>query len=117
MNSEQNSLRAIVSPWKGGLQAQLLELDIAVQGADEAELLREFAHAITVSYEISIAHQEAPFSNFGEPPKAIRDQWRSSNAIRSGMIKLRDDVAFALSTALRWRKPAGAVALEDAVAA
>lgn len=116
MSRDQNMLRAIVSRWSGGLQAQLLELDVAVQGADEDQLLAEFAHAITVSYEIAEAHGEAPFSSIGEPPKAIREQWRSSNVIKSGCIELRDEVAIALATALRWRKPVGSVMLEDAVA-
>lgn len=110
-------LRAIVSRWSGGLQAQLLELDIAVQGESEDQLLAEFAHAITVSYEIAIAHGEAPFSSIGEPPKALRDQWRSTNGMKSGFIELRSEVALALATALRWRKPVGSVVLEDAVAA
>jgi hypothetical protein len=117
MPSDQNTLRAIVSRWSGGLQAQLLELDIAVQGANEDQLLEEFAHAITVSYEIAVAHGEAPFSNIGEPPKPIRDQWRSCNSMKTGWIKLSPEVSMALATALRWRKPVGSVMLEDAVAA
>lgn len=117
MLGDQRMLRAIVSRWSGGLQAQLLELDIAVQGENHEQLLAEFAHAITVSYEIAIAHGEAPFSSIGQPPKAISDQWKSSNEIKSGCIKLRSEVALALATALRWRKPVASVMLEDLVAA
>lgn len=116
MSEDQKMLRAIVSRWSGGLQAQLLELDIAVQGQTEDDLLLEFAHAITVSYEIATAHGEAPFSSIGEPPKSFKDQWRSC-AMKTGFIELRDDVAIALATALRWRKPAGSVVFQDALAA
>jgi hypothetical protein len=118
--SDQNALRAIVSRWSGGLQAQLLELDLAVQGENYDRILLEFAHAITVSFEVSVAHGEAPFASIGEPPKAIRDQWRSNEKccdITTGWIELRDEVAMALATALRWRKPAGSVVFEQAVAA
>lgn len=117
MSADQNSLRAIVTRCQHGLQAQLLELDIAVQGQDEHTLLAEFAHAITVSYEIAMAHGEAPFSSVGEPPKAIREKWRASTEMKCGYIELRDEVALSLATALRWRKPVGSVAFEDAVAA
>lgn len=119
MPDDQNSLRIIVSRWGGGLQAQLLELDIAVQGQTEDELLAEFSHAITVSYEIAMAHGEAPFASIGEPPKPIRDQWRSAPmvAAKRGFIELKEEIALALATALRWRKPVGSVILEDAVAA
>lgn len=117
MPDERNTLRAMVSRWAGGLQAQLLELDIAVQGADEQQLYAEIAHAITVSYEIAVKHGEAPFSSIGEPPKPIRDQWRPSNASKPGWIQLREEVAMALATALRWRKPVGSVTLEEAMCA
>lgn len=117
MKGDQNMLRAIVTRWAGGLQAQLLELDIAVQGSDEHQVLAEFAHALTVSYEVAVAHGEAPFSSIGEPPKSIRDQWRSSNGMKQGCINLSTEVAIALATALRWRKPVGSMMLEDAVAA
>jgi len=117
MPEDQNSLRVIVSRWSGGLQAQLLELDIAVQGQTENQLLAEFAHAITVSYEIAKAHGEAPFASIGEPPKSIRDQWRCVPLTTRHVIELDEEVALALATALRWRKPVGSVMLEDAVAA
>lgn len=117
MSSDQNTLRAIVTRCAGGLQAQLLELDIAVQGSDEDTLLFEFAHAITVSYEIAVAHGEAPFASVGEPPKAIRDKWRPTTEMKTGCIELRDEVAMALATALRWRKPVGCVMFEDTIAA
>lgn len=116
-DDQNNTLRAIVHRCPGGLQAQLLELDIAVQGPDEDQLLAELAHAITISYEIAVAHGEAPFSSIGEPPKAVRDQWRSSNGIRQGCITLKAEVAMALATALRWRKPVGSVLFEEAMAA
>lgn len=117
MPDDQNRLRAIISRWSGGLQAQLLELDIAVQGANEKQLLAEFAHAITVSFEIAKAHGEAPFASVGEPPKSVRDQWRSGTIKTPGWIELKKEVALALATALRWRNPVGSVVLEDAIPA
>lgn len=119
MPSEQNKLRAIVSRWPGGLQAQLLELDIAVHGSSHEELLAEFAHAITVSYEVAVAHKEAPFSSIGVPPKAVQEQWQSKvmKGMKTGEIELEDDIAMALATALRWRKPEISVTLEEPVAA
>jgi hypothetical protein len=100
----QNKLRAIVSRWSGGLQAQLLELDIAVQGTDLDQILAEFSHAITVSYEIAMDLGEVPFLNLREPPKATRDRWRSCNRT-PGSVKLTKEIVMALATALRWPKP------------
>jgi hypothetical protein len=118
MASDQNKLRAVVSRWSGGLQAQLLELDLAVQGADHDEIFKEFAHAITVSYEIAVAHGEAPFSSIGQPPKAIQDQFVcSKNKEITGWIPLKDEIAMALATALRWRLPKFSVMLEEPVPA
>ena len=38
-------------------------------------------------------------------------------AAKRGFIELKEEIALALATALRWRKPVGSVILEDAVAA
>ncbi len=113
------TLRAIVSRWEGGLQAQLLELDLAVQGATQEQLLAEFAHAITVSYEAAMDHKETPFLNMGVPPKSLSAQWKDGQSNRqSSCIALRDDVAIALATYLHiQRSSARRVVFEEAQAA
>jgi hypothetical protein len=116
MYDETPTLRAVVSQWKGGLQAQLLELDIAVQGSTHEQILAEFAHAITVSYEVAVMNGETPFVNLGMPPKSIQRRWKSTCPPESSIIELRDEVASALAAFLQMGRPIRRVTLE-AVAA
>lgn len=111
---EQNTgkLRAFISPFNGGFQAQLLELDIAVQGKTFEDILVEFAHAITVHYEIALDLKEAPFASLEPAPMQFQAKWREGLSTQSGHIALEAEVAMALATALRIRNPIQSVVFE-----
>jgi hypothetical protein len=106
MTTEPCQLRAIVAPTGDGrLQAQLLELDIAVVGANIDEILTEVAHAIIVSYEVALEHNEAPFALIADAPQMLKSKWRQAASGNTRCFHLPEDVAMALATALRKRKP------------
>ena len=54
MSQNNCLLRAVVSPHEGGVEAQLLEIDIAARANDIESLLKELGHAIVASYEIAL---------------------------------------------------------------
>lgn len=113
MQQNECKLRAIISPFDGGLQAQLLELDIAVQGATVEEILGEFSHAITTYYEAARDLDEAPFADLDIAPQQYQGRWREGMSSQKGNIELSEEVALALSTALRTRKRIREVVFEE----
>jgi hypothetical protein len=102
MQPNDCQLRAIIASRDGGMEAQLLEIDIAARGADLDSLLREIGHAITVSYEVSLDLGEAPFSNLMSAPMQFQSQWNDLNhsAKKIGYVSLPEDVGMALASAV-----------------
>lgn len=113
--NESCQLRAIIAPMGADrLQAQVLELDIAVSGANVDELIAEIQHAIIVSYDVAMECKEAPFALISEAPASVKDKWTPGTQSESKGFHLPDNVAMALATALRKRKPIKTIEFERA---
>ena len=112
MNENDFQLRAIVSKRDGGLEAQLLEIDIAARSQDVDGLLEEIAHAITVTFEIAKDLGNTPFVDILEAPPTFHNQWHDGQGTQQvGWIELAEPVAEALAAALRQRKPIRRIAV------
>jgi hypothetical protein len=107
MHPHNLSLRALLSEGAdGSIQAQLLELDIAVRADSLDGVLREFEHAIIVLYQAARKDGATPFATTREAPARFRRKWESLNgngaaAPTEGRINLPPEIADALAIRLR----------------
>lgn len=102
-------LSAIVSQCEHGLEAQLLEIDIAVRADTMEGLLSELAYVITVEYRIAKERGKTPFGRIEEAPQEYWDMWKlleaSGDISQTSTLNLSDDVREALAIALHTSVP------------
>jgi hypothetical protein len=111
-------LRAMVVAREGGVEAQLLELDIAAMGRDVPDLLNEIRHALIVTYEIAKELGETPFTSV-MPHPAYHFQSRcddDDSGEEMGTIELPENVGEALAAALHALKPIRAITVYNKAA-
>jgi hypothetical protein len=118
MQQNNCQLRAIVASTDGGFEAQLLELDIAVQSSTVDGLLKELGHALTVSFDVSTELGETPFANLGCAPWNFQRRWHEDGGgIKDEHeIEVPEEVAKALAAILRTPKPVHTIILENIAA-
>lgn len=108
MSQRPKHLHAIVAEFDGLIEAQLLELDIAVQAKSEEALLDELAHAITMEYRIAKHHGKTPFVHLAQAPSEfvrMGESTKDSDWHCMGELKLDDAVIEALAVALKVPEP------------
>jgi len=105
MQEKNCQLSAVVATKDGGVEAQLLEFDIAARGATIEDILEELGYAITLSYEIAMDLGQTPFINLPKAPPHFQMRWNDSPAKQVGVIDLPEDVGLALAIALHFREP------------
>jgi len=105
-------LRAVVASRSGGVEAQLLEIDIAARAESVDGLLKEIAHALVVTYDIAAEAGEAPFFDIKPAPADFHARFENNKGgSKVEYINLPDQVAVALATALHARKPIRKIAV------
>lgn len=108
MHPHDLTLRGLLYTENDGVEAQLLELDLAVRAHDMNGVIEEFGHAIIVLYEAAIKLGVTPFANIKAAPAEFQEKWVDCNASCSspvGYISLPEEVAYALAIALRANRP------------
>jgi hypothetical protein len=108
MHAHNLSLRALLTGRDGYIEAQILELDIAVRASSLEGVLEEFQHAIIVLYRAARKLGVTPFVNIPTAPSEFWDRWKDrdgKHADHAGDISLPEEVADALATALRVDRP------------
>ena len=101
-----------------GVEAQLLDIDIAVRGKDIKEVLAEVKYAIIASYQIAVDLGETPFVNLVDL-KTLRfhNQWADDASRSVGCIDLPDNVAQALAAVLQRPEPVKQIDIRESVCA
>jgi hypothetical protein len=109
MQDKNCQLRALVATCDGGIQARLVELEIAAFGKDVNELLKELGHAITVAYRVAKEFGETPFVKFMKEDNKDADLWDSLSSQNPssplGSIAVPSEVGEALAAFLRLLTP------------
>jgi hypothetical protein len=97
-------LHAKVAHRNGGVEAQLVEIDIAARSGSIDGLLAEIRHAIIVTYEIAKDLGETPFVSI-LCPSEICGRLHVQQEEQIGVIELPAHVGEALAAALRLHRP------------
>jgi hypothetical protein len=105
MHDCECQLTAHVEHRNGGVEAQLLEIDIAAKSDTIPNLLQELGHAIAVSYDIAKEVGETPFVKLLWTAPGLLDGHGHGHAKPLGYITLRKDIAESLAATLRLLKP------------
>lgn len=99
-------LRAIARNVGGLIEAQLLELDIAVSASNVDDLVREIEHAIIAEYMIAREHGFTPFAAIAHrTPEHFKAWWpvaaaEGDRSLTTRDLNLPDEVMDALAIAL-----------------
>lgn len=99
-------LRAIVRHADGGrewLEAQLLELDIAVSASTYGQLVKEIEHALVMEYQIAIENNRTPFAAIvNKTPSAYTSWWAEceTSGTKNRSLNLPREVSLALAMIL-----------------
>ncbi len=103
-------LRAVTTESRDGwMEAQLLDLDLAIRARTMDGVLAEIEHAIVVLYLAAKKLGTTPFATTPQAPKQFREAWKQAiggAGSQVGVINLPAEVGEALATALRVSKPA-----------
>jgi hypothetical protein len=103
---EPMTLRILVETSDDGwLEAQMLELDIAVAAQDHEQLLAELQHAIESHYHIARHLKRTPFVNQTAVPEEFERKWNDAGASPMGALFIAEEIVDALAAVLRAPTP------------
>lgn len=104
-----NKLTVVIEENDGFLDAQMIELDIAVRAKSDKELLEEIEYAILMEYRMAKKYGRVPFVNLvGAVPERYRKQAERASPEsfeKLGDLMLDSDVMEALAIVLHAPKP------------
>lgn len=104
--NDDDILHMVMTDCGGGLlEARLLELDLAVSGASEAELLDELRYAIIANHEVAVERGLTPFANLYRERSEYRGEIESNHFDEIGVLDLPQEVSKALAIALHQPRP------------
>lgn len=103
-------LRAVIRQIDGRVEAQLLELDIAVCAESEVEAIKQISYQLSLQYRIARERNQTPFAALvGRTPAHFADWWGGAveaDRTKEHSIDLPDEVLDALAIALHRSKSA-----------
>jgi hypothetical protein len=99
-------LHVVIADRGGFLEAQSLELALAVSAIDQDGLVRAFEHAIICEFEIANEHGLTPFVRLlDRAPKDFPNEFEGASFEDMGQLKLPAEVGLALAAVLRAPEP------------
>jgi hypothetical protein len=107
LTREQDQLHAVIAQRDGLIEAQIVEMDVAVGGKTVRDILLEIEHALESEYVLAHRFNRTPFVHLiGRTPAQFAETFADAKTHVMGAIELSERAAETLAAALRFRTPA-----------
>jgi hypothetical protein len=99
-------LRAMFREFDGLIEAQLIDLDIAVSAESIDAVVKKIEYALQLEYQIACENESTPFCNLvHRVPASFASGWGEAKQTETREITLPEEVMFALAIALHTPNP------------